>query len=177
LFGTDGDDVIAGSSADNTVYARDGDDLVHGRAGADTLYGGAGSDTLDGDSGRDRIYGEAGRDWLVGGDGRDRLFGGAGRDRLIGGDGNDRLKGGTKADDFVFRDGFGTDRILDFDATDNAEDIVLRGVTSIRSYSDLVAHHLTENAEGDAVIDDGQGNTITLAGVALDDLGKGDFLF
>lgn len=177
LFGTEGDDVIDGTAADNVIYARGGDDLVAGLSGADTLYGGTGDDTLDGDNGRDRLYGEAGRDKLIGGDGNDRLFGGAGRDRLIGGDGNDRLRGGTRADDFVFRDGFGTDRILDFDAVDNGEDIVLRQVASIRSYSDLVAHHLFENADGDAVIDDGHGNTITLVGVALDDLGKGDFLF
>lgn len=177
LFGTDASELIRADASDNTVWARDGDDTVKGLSGNDTLFGEAGDDRLDGGRGRDRLFGETGADTLLGGNGRDRLFGGTGRDRLIGEAGDDRLKGGAQADDFVFRDGFGNDTVLDFDTANDREDIVLRGVTAITDWDDLVAHHLDENAAGDAVIDDGNGNTITLAGVAMADLDQGDFVF
>ncbi|MEZ5766781.1 MAG: DUF2202 domain-containing protein [Paracoccaceae bacterium] len=177
IFGTEASELIRADSTDNTIWARDGDDTVKGLSGDDTIYGEGGDDLLDGGRGRDRLYGESGADTLYGGNGRDRLFGGTGKDRLIGEAGDDRLKGGAQADDFVFRDGFGNDTVLDFDTGNNREDIVLRGVTAITDWDDLVAHHLGENAEGDAVIDAGDGNTITLVGVSMADLDQGDFQF
>lgn len=53
------------------VFAGDGNDLVSGSSRNDTLKGGAGEDTL---------YGGDGNDILVGGGARDSLWGGAGSD-------------------------------------------------------------------------------------------------
>jgi Ca2+-binding RTX toxin-like protein len=58
-----------------------------------------------------------GRDNVItGGAGNDILNGGAGNDTLAGGAGNDLLDGGAGNDIFVFEAGFGTDRIVGFDA-------------------------------------------------------------
>ena len=74
------DEVLRGTSADNTVQ---------GAGGADRLYGYAGGDTLDGGGGNDRLYGGLGGDTLLGGMGNDRLYGGEGTDILTGGTGRD----------------------------------------------------------------------------------------
>ena len=42
---TNGDDVIFGTDADNTINALAGDDLVFGGLGDDTLKGSTGDDT------------------------------------------------------------------------------------------------------------------------------------
>ncbi|WP_051098309.1 calcium-binding protein [Sporichthya polymorpha] len=72
--GTDGDDVLAGSNAN---------DLIRGRLGDDRISGGGGHDILCGDAGADVLRGGGGNDLLIGGRGRDRLDGGAGEDRGI----------------------------------------------------------------------------------------------
>ena len=108
------------------------------------------------------------------------LNGANGNDTLIGRAGNDTLNGGAGSDEFVFADGFGNDTISSFDATDNDEVINLAGVTSITSWTDLsnpANGHLYANAAGNVVIDDLAGNTITLTGVSVTDLGADDFLF
>ncbi|PCH67723.1 MAG: hypothetical protein COC12_11085 [Rhodobacteraceae bacterium] len=65
---------------------------------------------------------------------------------------------------------------MDFDATNNKEDIDLRQLSTINSYQSLKNNFM--DADGlDVVIDDGAGVVIRLVGVDLADLGKGDFLF
>ena len=91
---TPGNDIIIGSSANETYNGLEGNDSIDGRGGNDTLFGSEGNDTL------------------IGGEGHDRLYGGIGVDRLYGGDGNDLLSGGTDADS-VFDGGAGND-LVDF---------------------------------------------------------------
>jgi RTX calcium-binding nonapeptide repeat (4 copies) len=102
LFGGNGDDVIVGTAAANTLVGGggddflqgdDGNDTVFGGDGNDTLRGGAGADALSGDDGDDALYGEGGGDTLVGGAGADTAFGGDDGDLLSGGDGADSLSG------------------------------------------------------------------------------------
>ncbi len=92
------------------------------------------------------------------------------------------LHGGGDTDTFVFTDGFGVDRILDFAAA-NAEKIDLSSVTAITDFADLVANHLNaEVVTGYAMIQAGA-NTITLIGYTMADFGTGlaisdlDFVF
>ena len=73
--------------------ARDGDDVLRGTAAADSLNGGKGRDRLFGRSGRDVLVGGSGADLLVGGDGGDRLEAGTSGDRAFGGTGDDELDG------------------------------------------------------------------------------------
>ncbi len=103
-----GDDVVAGGDGDDHIVAGDGDDIVLAGHGEDIVFGGAGNDTISGGAGDDRLYGDAGNDTLFGDAGDDMLFGGAGADILDGGTGNDRLEGGEGNDLLI--DGLGRDR-------------------------------------------------------------------
>ena len=156
--GTDSKDTITGTKAANDI---------RGEGGADVLKGLGGKDVLDGGGGNDKLYG---------GNGKDVLYGGNGKDKLDGGKGDDDLYGGAKTDIFIFSGKFGDDTIHDFRTAGKGEKIDLSGVTSIKNFRDLSNNHLSENA-GNAVIDDGSGNTITLDGIAISDLAANDFLF
>lgn len=123
IVGTDGDDVLKGTTGPDVVSLGDGndrfndkggDDIVCGGPGADYLWGSDGDDRLYGEAGADTIYGVLGDDLLDGGLDNDELWddsvpfplrGGDGADDLLGGDGNDQLhlsggdgKGHGKAD-------------------------------------------------------------------------------
>ena len=89
----------------------------------ENLTTGAGNDTLTGNGLPNVLIAGAGNDLLGGMGGNDRLFGELGNDRLRGGLGNDTLTGGAGADSFVFANGDGADRILDF--TDRQDRIVI----------------------------------------------------
>ena len=204
LSGDDGDDTITGGQGEDTIWGGNGqDNLNGGSAGdyldggsdADTLLGGKGADTLDGGDGDDELNGGQGTDWLDGGagddvlngggnydylagsEGDDTLLGGNGDDQLNGGEDDDVLRGGGGEDTFIFGANFGHDIIEDFNVSKQWEFIDFFSVSSITSWSDLSANHLSENADGDAVITDAKGNTITLLNVSMSDLSADDFLF
>ena len=100
---------LNGSDANNTLRGTEANDAISGEGGNDSLYGRDGDDTLSGGSGADRLYGENGDDVISGGEGADRLYGQAGADELRGGDGADYLY--ADADDTVIDGGEGLDRL------------------------------------------------------------------
>jgi Ca2+-binding RTX toxin-like protein len=175
-FNLKGDDIVRGMGGDDDLYSGDGRDRLFGNSGKDRLDGGRGNDTVKGGSGNDRVLGSEGRDKLFGDGGKDVLKGGNQNDVLDGGAGRDVLFGGKGADRFVFRDGSGIDKVMDFDATNNKEDIDLRQLSTINGYQELKNNFMYTDGL-DVVIDDGVGVYIRLVGVDLADLGKGDFLF
>ncbi|SNS82165.1 calcium-binding protein [Tropicimonas sediminicola] len=97
-YGNEFDDLLGGSSLDETFYALEGDDMVLAEGGADTVWAGDGNDTVLAGAGNDMVDGGAGDDVLLGGDGNDTLIGGVGADHLVGGAGNDLLEGGDGDD-------------------------------------------------------------------------------
>lgn len=123
-----GNDKLIGNAEDNVLVSRGGRDVLNGGEGNDTLNAGRGNDRLNAGLGTDILRGHAGADTLRGGAGDDTLDGGGGGDKLFGGDGNDTLNGGggidslsggAGADTFVFSDGNGRDRIVDFDVAED----------------------------------------------------------
>jgi hypothetical protein len=105
------------------------------------------------------------------------LTGTAGRDIFNAKAGNDRISGLAGIDTFVFKTGYDRDLITDFDARGADHDILnLRGLKSITSFADFKKNHAEQSGK-DVVIDGLGGDIITLAGVSLKDLDKGDFLF
>jgi hypothetical protein len=58
----------------------DGNNIMTGTTAADSLFGGAGNDTIDGGAGNDVISSGAGNDVVIGGAGNDTLTGGLGSD-------------------------------------------------------------------------------------------------
>ena len=67
-------------------------------------------------------------------------------------------------------------QITDFDQANAIEAIDLSAVIQIDDFADLIANHLGEDVDGNAVITAGI-NTLTLTGVDMADLVAGDFIF
>jgi len=173
INGGGGGDVIDGGNGSDTLIGGAGNDLINGGGGRDNILGGSGNDTLRGDGsndalaggrGNDLINGGAGRDTLNGDDGRDTLRGDSGQDVLNGGLGNDRLTGGGGADDFVFDPGFGRDTITDF--RNNMDELYLDDALWTGSLSaQTVIDTYASSANGNTVLDFGNGNIIVIEGI------------
>jgi Ca2+-binding RTX toxin-like protein len=118
--------------------------------------------------GDDLLIGSSARDvfWAAAGD--DTLRGRAGGDTLEGGKGDDRLVGGRGSDLFIFDPGDGRDTITDFDANGGGN---LQDYIGVDSTDDLSIRR----SGSDTVVDFGDGDTITLVGVARSDVSHSDF--
>ncbi|MBD2776909.1 calcium-binding protein [Iningainema tapete] len=85
--------------------------IYNGTNGSDVIFGSSEDDTINGFAGNDSLSGGAGNDILRGGTGDDTLFGGAGDDILIGAGGGsiefDTLVGNAGSDIFVLGDNSG----------------------------------------------------------------------
>ncbi|MCW3783881.1 hypothetical protein OM960_20315 [Defluviimonas sp. CAU 1641] len=170
------DNIITGSKGQDVLHGFGGDDVISSGNGDDRLFGGAGDDRLDGGNGADAILGGDGADILIGGNGDDTLMGGAGDDVIDGGRGNDLIDGGAGndvlfgdlgRDTFVFAAGDGKDRITDF----------ARGSDVIR-FAGISQDEITITQVGkDVVIDYGEGDMLTLAGISQSSLGASSFEF
>ena len=79
-------------------------------------------------------------------------------------------------DVFVFANGLGEDRIVDFASNNNLEDIDLSAVSSIVNFIDLRDNHMSQSGS-DVLIDAGAGNIITVEDVSLSDMNFADFIF
>ncbi|WP_230959031.1 beta strand repeat-containing protein, partial [Burkholderia stagnalis] len=88
--------------------------------------------------------------------------------------GDDQLTGSAGHDLFVFAQPIGHDTLHNLDLA--ADKIDLVGFTGITSFSDVQAH-MTDDANGNAVIALGDGATITVAGVHATDLTSDNFMF
>lgn len=79
--GSDGHDILNGSSSADTVSGNDGNDTIYGAGGSDLISGGLGDDVLMAGStgynnwGYDTISGGLGNDSIVGSKGKDWIFG------------------------------------------------------------------------------------------------------
>jgi len=158
---SDDDQTTAGAIAEDLVLKGGrGDDTLEGGAGDDVLRGGRGDDTLEGGAGDDVLKGGKGDDTLEGGAGDDVLKGGKGDDTLEGGAGDDILTGQKGADTFVqnFSEP-GADKITDFNP--GQDTINFTGLNDLNSIS-------VEEADGGTLISAGEGNTLFVKGVTLD---------
>lgn len=173
VHGTIYADVIRGDSSGNNILGMHGNDTLVGRGGHDILRGGSGDDLLKGNAGHDELFGEDGADTLIGNGGNDRLLGwggdddlrgGAGRDYLDGGQGADRLWGGAGGDTFVFRNRDGNDTIMDFDPKDRLR--FTKKLVGGETDPLAVVNAYAEVIDGSVVFDFGNGDRVTLAGVA-----------
>ncbi len=109
---------------------------------------------------------------LIGSDGDNWLLGGGGADTLNGGGGMDVLFGEGGADRFVFARGGDGDAIGDF--TVGIDKLQLLGF-GITSFAQAMGNAV--EVDGTTAIVLGDGDLVTLIGVAKSALSAGDFLF
>lgn len=176
ITGGDGADTLNGDGGDDRILGEDGNDIANGGAGDDYLFGDFGDDTLSGGAGNDEVRGGFNNDTLYGDADDDFLHGFSGNDVLDGGTGIDRLEGGAGRDTFITRRGYGNDTIADYSVASAgvffADKIDLSDF-GIASFHDLVLSDI----DGDAYIDLGGGDSLTLEGVNSGNLSADDFTF
>ena len=154
LSGAAGNDSLVGGAGDDTLDGGIGTDTLVGGAGNDTFVvdvttdvitevAGEGTDTvvtavtltlgstlenvtLSGSSGIGAT-GNASANVMIGNAGANALSGAAGNDTLDGAGGNDTLTGGAGADGYVFGRSYGSDTIVENDATTGVKDFVSFG--------------------------------------------------
>lgn len=162
ISGSDSAETLNGSDQFDLIFAGGGNDVANGLGGDDTLFGRDGDDTLSGDDGADTLLGGTGADDLSGGNGQDILNGGADDDILDGGAGDDILFGDAGADTFIFNTG--ADLISDFEQ--GVDQIILDPAlwTGLTSAVDVLFFY-GDIADGQATIDFGNGNVLTVNGI------------
>lgn len=206
LMGGDGNDKIFAGKGDtgaDTMKGGAGADIIGGGAGADSLDGGAGNDliyggrgdtnasgvndVISGGEGADKVYASGGNDKVDGGAGNDTLFGGSGNDTikgdsgndtLWGGAGDDMLTGGTGSDTFAFKSGHGDDKVTDFKVGEDTL-ALLQTATDFNSISDVqaAAKATQVGGVGGVLIDTGDGDSIFMEGLTVNDLTNMDYTF
>jgi Ca2+-binding RTX toxin-like protein len=175
--GYGGNDRLFGDDGADSLLGHTGNDIINGGNQGDILDAGTGNDQLFGDSGNDTLFGRDGVDTLKGGGGGDVIFGGKGSDRITGGSGNDTLAGNGGNDFFIYAPGDDADTITDFAAGAGSLDVI--DLSAMGAAFDTFAEILaaTTTVAGNAVIDFGGGDTITLTGVIKVQLHANDFIF
>lgn len=129
LYGSGGNDALYGGLGNDRPYGGPGNDYLEGNLGEDYLNGGDGEDILEGGEGNDELYGQGGNDELIGGLGNDKLYGSAGNDVLDGGGGEDYLDGGYGNDTYIYKRGYGNDKINNaFALATDVDEIRLEGL-------------------------------------------------
>ncbi len=171
------DDSIDGGDGNDSLFGDGGNDVLRGGFNEDDLRGRTGNDNLQGEGGFDLLNGDAGNDTLGGGGGSDTLRGRSGDDFLNGGAGADTLGGDGGNDRFIFTRGGDADTILDFTAGAGTVDTI--DVSAFGAAFNTIGEirAATTDVGGDAVIDFGGGDTLTLIGVQASQLSFDDFIF
>ncbi|MEM7171561.1 MAG: calcium-binding protein [Pseudomonadota bacterium] len=171
IRGDEGTDTLIGAEGDDEIRGGNSDDTIFGNSGADSLRGNGGADTMSGGSGQDLMLGGTGDDVLDGQGAKDKLDGGLGDDVLDGGLHNDTLTGGGGQDGFVFDLNTGRDKITDFISSEDVIDV------SAYNFANAAAVlNATTDVGANAVIDLGDGNSVTIEGVLKAELNNNDFL-
>ena len=170
-FNMRGNDRFDLRGGDDKFFSGDGNDVLKGGTGNDILDGGKDADKVIGGNGRDKVLGGSGADVLKGGSGSDVLNGGGGRDRVDGGAGNDSLAGKAGADVFVFKTGYGKDRILDMSGSDRVD---LSRHDAVSNFKKLMKTATDTGFGLEFVLGS---DILILKGFDAGDVSNGDFIF
>ncbi|WP_374764480.1 beta strand repeat-containing protein [Yunchengibacter salinarum] len=196
MAATDGNDNFVGSNGDDFAFGQGGDDTLYGQGGSDNLFGGSGNDAIiagnvdqvlfaNGGAGDDTLDASANNNpsafaELEGGAGHDVIVGGAGNETIIGDDefdgsafGADTMTGGAGRDRFELHNILANDVIMDF--TPGEDTLDLRDApVPFTDLAGLLA--ASSDFNGDLVVDYGNGQSLTLRGVAAADLSEDDLV-
>ncbi|NEO80728.1 hypothetical protein [Moorena sp. SIO4G3] len=148
LFGTIENDQIEGLAGNDTIFGSEGINTLLGGDGNDLIYGGSQLDVIRGGSGNDTIFASEGNNEIFGGSGDDIIYSGSGNDLINSGSGDDTLWLGGGDDLIVLESGNGFDTINNFqlgltmfDAGDSSQLNIIDGANGaeISSAGDLLA--------------------------------------
>ncbi len=185
IFGGGGEDFITGNAGDDSLSG--GGNRVDPSDAQDTVYGGKGSDIIFGNGGNDVLYGGGSladpddqADTIYGGVGDDQLFGNGGNDILYGQDGNDVLHAGFGDDIYVFSGStIGGDVISFFEGAGSAGGDIIQLESNLLGSGITTAEQavtaLFYNGAGDAFLNFGGTNVITVSDVGINALSADDF--
>jgi len=168
MNGTSRNDTLFANQGNDTVTAQGGNDLVLAGQGNDVVTGGDGDDLLGGNKGNDTVDGGAGNDAIVGGQQDDTIAGGAGNDTLSGDRGSDTLTGGDGADVFRFSAISDIEVITDF--TDGVDRLSAVGL----NFADLAISASGNNTTIASAA--APGLSVTLQNVAPGAINAADFI-
>ncbi len=158
IVGTDGDNVLNGTTRRDVICGLGGNDTIRGLSGDDVLIGGEGDDTILGGGGADLVFGIEGDDFLDGQDGVDVMWGGNGNDRMIGGTQPDTLYGNAGSD--IVNGGIGND-------------LIFLGTGTDLGYGDEGLDTIWGNQGGSKVIGGGQSGDLLIGGSQTDIIAGG----
>jgi Ca2+-binding RTX toxin-like protein len=147
-----------------TIAGTNGSTTITGGADADIIFG-AGV-VADPDDGADNISGGAGNDYILGNGGADTIDGGIG---------NDTMHGGLGDDTYVFGTDSGTDTILWFEGAGVAGGDIIQIASATGISTTAAALAAVSYADGNAVLDLGSGNSVTIMSIADGSLAEVDF--
>ena len=156
------DNLILGTSGNDSLFGSVENDQIEGLAGNDTIFGSEGINTLLGGDGNDVIYGGSQLDVISGGSGNDTIFASEGHNEILAGAGDDLIYSG--AGDDLINSGSGNDTI--FASEGHNEILAGAGDDLIYGGSQL---HIINAGSGNDTIFASEGNNEILAG-AGDDL-------
>jgi Ca2+-binding RTX toxin-like protein len=166
-------------TAGSATSAQTGNDQL---ADIQNFIGGTGNDTITFGAGVNNVNGGGGNDVISTGAGNDIIFGGAGNDTISGGTGNDTMDGGAGTDVFLFTTNFGNDTIAGFDFNPGGggggpgQDFLRLNPALGITAANFAANVSIAQSGADTLITIG-GNTITLLGVAANQINVTDFQF
>lgn len=154
------------------VSGSSGIDLLSASAALDgtVRIAGTGLVQLDGSIDNEVSIADGASVTVRGGAGNDTIHAGATGTLLDGGAGNDLLFAGVGADHIVFQSGYGADQVAGFATAHDVIDLAGSGLLYLAD----VTSHLTDTANG-AVLDLGNGTSLTLLGVSAGSLTAGNF--
>ncbi|MEG3862659.1 calcium-binding protein, partial [Microcoleus sp. herbarium12] len=157
IVGTDNDDIIVATGADQSLYGKKGKDKIKGKSGKNKIYGGKNDDDCQGGDGDDEVRGDRGNDTCDGGSGDDKVYGGKDNDTISGGTGNDTCNG-DDGDDVVY----GNEGNDDVDGG-AGKDTVMGGKGDDKS----------KGGEGNDVVRGDRGNDVCMGGDGDDSVSGG----
>lgn len=166
LFGLGGSDRLGGSIGNDLLDGGQGEDTISGSFGNDTILGGTEDDLLRGQIGDNLINGEAGADRIYAGIGHDTVFGGTEDDFIRGQIGNDVISGDAGSD--LISGNGGNDSIFggadnDFIRGNNGDDLLSGDAGNDRIQGGL-GDDLLMGVTGDDTLHGGFGNDIFVFG-------------
>ncbi|NES82426.1 MAG: calcium-binding protein, partial [Moorea sp. SIO2B7] len=101
IEGLAGNDTIFGSEGINTLLGGDGNDVIYGGSQLDVISGGSGNDTIFASEGNNEIFAGAGDDLIYSGAGDDLINSGSGNDTIFASEGNNEILAGA-GDDLIY---------------------------------------------------------------------------